>query len=279
MNERQLRRVKRLMSSNLFRKAYEDLEFLHREELRPVRLQLELMKPELQMREQGVASTIVVFGSTRIHPKHEAERLLAAARRALAKKPGSAALARRVRSAAKLLEKSRFYDEARDFARRVSIACQKGGEKRFVISTGGGPGIMEAANRGAYEAGKKTIGLGISLPLEQYPNPYITPELNFHFHYFAIRKMHFLLRAKAIVAFPGGFGTFDELFEVLTLVQTLKVPRMPIILFGRTFWDRVVDFDVLVEEGVIDPPHARLMTFVETAEEAWQVIRTFYKMP
>jgi uncharacterized protein (TIGR00730 family) len=267
------------MRGAAYRKAYEDVPFLKREELRPVRLQLELLKPELCMQAEHVESTVVCFGSTRIRPRAEAMAVLEAARRALAAAPRSRNAARRVATAERLLAKSRYYDEARRFGRIVSAAGQADGAREFVVITGGGPGIMEAANRGAFEIGARTIGLGISLPHEQRPNAYISPELNFHFHYFALRKMHFMLRAKAIVAFPGGYGTLDELCEVLTLVQTRKVPRIPIILMGREFWTRVLDLPFLVAEGVIDPRDARLVQHVETAEEAWAAIRAFYGLP
>ena len=279
MNDDETRRVHDLMASAIFRKAYEDVDFLKRDELRPVRLQLELLKPELLMREQHIVSTIVVFGSTRIQPARTARAKLRAARAELARRPRGREAARQVAIAERLVAKAHYYDEARAFGRMVSAYCQKDGERRFVIVTGGGPGIMEAANRGAYEAGAKSVGLGISLPFEQHPNPYISPELNFHFHYFAVRKMHFMLRSRACVVFPGGFGTLDELFEVLTLVQTLKVKRIPIVLVGADYWRRVIDVDFLVDEGTIDPAHARLVRYVETAAEAWEEIRRFYRLP
>jgi uncharacterized protein (TIGR00730 family) len=213
--------------------AFEDLEFLKREELRPVRLMLELMKPEMLQREAGVRSTIVVFGSARMD------------------------------------ENAPYYGVAREFARIVSQSCQIDGRCEYVIVTGGGPGIMEAANRGAADAGAKSIGLNIVLPHEQHPNPYVSPGLGFTFHYFALRKMHFMLRAKALVVFPGGFGTMDELFEALTLVQTGKVEHLPVVLVGRAFWENTLNFRHLVDEGMITTEDLDLFRYAETAEEAW----------
>jgi hypothetical protein len=269
-------RLRRIAESATYRRAYEDVEFLGRTELRPVRLQLELLKPELILAEQGIDSTIVVFGGTRIVERAEAQERVRAAEARLAAHPSDTAAARELGVARRVEAKSRYYDEAREFGRIVSAASRKGGRWEFVIVTGGGPGVMEAANRGAYDAGAKSVGMNITLPHEQAPNPYITPELCFQFHYFAIRKMHFLFRAKALVAFPGGFGTFDELFETLTLVQTLKVAPLPVLLFGREFWEGAVNFGYLAEEGVIDLADLDLFSYVETAEEAWKKIRDFH---
>lgn len=259
-----------------YRLAYADIEFLERPELRAVRLQLELLKPELLQQAQGIESTVVIFGSTRIPEPSEAARRLAAAEAALAAAPADAELARRVQAARSLHAKSRYYTEARRLAALITRHSQRNGQRDYVVVTGGGPGIMEAANRGAAEVDGKSIGLGIVLPMEERPNAYITPELSFQFHYFAVRKMHFLLRARALVAFPGGFGTLDELFETLTLIQTRKVAPVPVLLFGREYWQRVINLDAMVEEGTIDPPHAQLVTWVETAEAAWAAIRDFY---
>lgn len=252
-----------------FRMAFTDNEFLLRDELRPVRLQLELMKPELIQQDQGVASTIVVFGSARFKPKDVAEQLLADA----AASGDEAAIARAERT----LRMSHYYEQARRFGELVTRESDALGEP-VIISTGGGPGIMEAGNRGAYEAGGRSMGMNIYLPFEEAPNPYITPELCFQFHYFAIRKMHFLMRAVALVSFPGGFGTLDELFEAMTLTQTRKIRRRPIILFGRAFWERLINFDVLVEDGVISPEDLDLFQYVETAEEAWEAIKLAYRI-
>ncbi|WP_371415717.1 TIGR00730 family Rossman fold protein [Azoarcus sp. DD4] len=252
-----------------FRMAFTDNEFLLRDELRPVRLQLELMKPELIQQDQGVASTIVVFGSARFKPRDVAETMLADA----AASGDEAAIARAERT----LRMSHYYEQARRFGELVTRESDALGEP-VIISTGGGPGIMEAGNRGAYEAGGRSMGMNIYLPFEEAPNPYITPELCFQFHYFAIRKMHFLMRAVALVSFPGGFGTLDELFEAMTLTQTRKIRRRPIILFGREFWERLINFDVLVEDGVISPEDLDLFQYVETAEEAWEAIKLAYRI-
>lgn len=258
-------------------KAYEDIDFLNRGELRPVRLQLELLKPELALQEHHIRSTVVVFGGTRIVEEAAARARLETAERNLAAHPDDPARQREVRIARNILAKSKYYEEARQFGRLVSEAGQKGNGNEYVVVTGGGPGVMEAGNRGAFEAGAKSIGLNITLPHEQEPNRYITPDLCFQFHYFAIRKMHFMLRARALVAFPGGYGTMDELFEALTLVQTQKVKRLPIVLMGRAFWHGVVNFDQFVEEGVISPQDIDLFHYAETAQEAWDYIRDFWR--
>jgi hypothetical protein len=258
-----------------FRLAFQDPEFLLRDELRPVRLQLELLKPELVLREKGIESTVVVFGSARIADAKRAAAELKAARREAARFPGDRGRARAVERAERRLANSRYYEEAR---RLAGLIARNGDGRRMVVMTGGGPGIMEAANRGACEAGAESIGLNIVLPHEELPNPYITPELNFQFHYFAVRKMHLLMRAESLVAFPGGFGTLDELFETLTLIQTGKIRRkIPVILFGREFWGRVIDFEALVAEGTISEEDLDLFTTVDSAEEAWGIIRRFHR--
>ena len=266
-----------IMNSPTYRKAYQDKEFLGTEELRPVRLELELLKPELQLTKLDIRSTVVVFGSARIHEPGEARRRLTELRREAAKRPRDAALKRRVGTAERLLELSRYYDEARRFARLISEAGQNDGMRDYVVVTGGGPGIMEAANRGPWEAGAKSIGLNITLPHEQEPNPYMTPELSFRFHYFAIRKMHFLMRCRAMVAFPGGFGTMDELFETLTLVQTQKKKPIPILLFGREYWSKVINLNYMAYAGVISHDDLDLIRYVETAEEAVAAIRSWWE--
>jgi hypothetical protein len=258
--------------SPTYRLSFLDDEFLLRDELRPVRLQLELLKPEILLSEHEVRSTVVIFGSARIEDPEASRRRLEAAEAAARSAPDDPAYARVARIARRLFEKSRYYEEARKLARIISERCRSENLRDLVVVTGGGPGIMEAGNRGAREAGAKTVGLNIVLPHEQAPNRYITPELSFQFHYFAIRKMHFLLRAQALVAFPGGFGTLDELFETLTLVQTGKVEPIPIVLVGAEFWRRAVDFEFLVEEGVISSEDRRIFRIVETAEEAWEAI-------
>jgi hypothetical protein len=250
-----------------YKLAFADHEFLLREDLRPIRMQLELLKPELIQREHGVVSTIVIFGSARILPPEVAvERL---------REAEAGSVAARIAAARTALEMSRYYDEARRFAALVTQRTADHHTPVHVV-TGGGPGIMEAGNRGAHEIGGKSIGLNIVLPHEQEPNPYITPALCFQFHYFALRKMHFLMRSIALVCFPGGFGTLDELFEVMTLQQTGKVRRRPILLFGREFWSRLLDFDLLVERGMIGAEDLQLFRYVETAEEAWSVLESHY---
>ncbi len=256
-----------------YRLAYQDPEFLLRDDLRSLRLQLELLKPHLLQQEQQIESTVVVFGSARIPSPEAARKQVDDAFADVERDPGNPALERRLRAARRTLANSRYYEEARKLCRLISRDCRSGGPHTHVITTGGGPGIMEAANRGAHEAGAKSIGLNIVLPMEQAPNPYITPELSFQFHYFAIRKMHFLMRAKALVVFPGGFGTLDELFEALTLLQTEKVKPFPVLLFGKAFWDRLIRFEVLVEEGAVSEADLDLFGFVETAEQAWDIIR------
>jgi uncharacterized protein (TIGR00730 family) len=260
-----------------FRLAYEDTDFLRRAELRPVRLQLELLKPELLQQEQGIESTVVIFGSTRIPEPERARIQLKAAEQAAAAAPEDAELSRRAAVAQRIADKARYYDEATRLAAMITAVSQRNGHRHYVVVTGGGPGIMEAANRGAFEAGGKSVGLSIVLPREEKPNRYVTPELSFQFHYFAIRKMHFVLRARALVAFPGGFGTLDELFETLTLIQTHKVRRVPVLLFGQEYWQRIINLDAMVDEGTIDPADRDLVRFVERADEAWSIIRQFYR--
>ena len=255
--------------SSSYRLAYQDEEFILRDELRPVRLQLELLKPELILQENHIESTVVVFGSARITEPETAQARLVSAEAEYRKDKNDDALKQKVNIARRALANSKYYDEARKLGGLISSNT---GKDMLVVITGGGPGIMEAANRGAHEAGIPSIGMNIVLPFEQAPNPYITPELTFQFHYFAVRKMHLLMRAKALVAFPGGYGTLDELFETLTLVQTQKVNAIPILLFGRGFWERVINFNALVEEGTISPKDLDLFQFVETAEDAWNII-------
>lgn len=253
-----------------YRLAYDDLDFMLRDELRPVRLQLELLKPELTQLDHGIKSTVVVFGSARIPEPGMARRQLNDAERALQADPDNPSLAARVQIARRVVEKGHYYDQARTLGKLITEHSDD--NQNFVVVTGGGPGIMEAANRGACDAKGKSIGLNIVLPTEQRPNPYITPELCFQFHYFAIRKMHFLMRAAALVAFPGGYGTLDELFETLTLIQTKKVHRVPVILFGQNYWRRIVNFEALMEEGTIGPDDLELIQYAESAEDAWQLI-------
>ncbi|MGD2036974.1 MAG: TIGR00730 family Rossman fold protein [Desulfobacterales bacterium] len=252
-----------------YRLAYQDQEFILRDELRPVRLQLELLKAELILQENHIESTVVIFGGARIPEPQTAEALLVSAEAEYRKNKTDDALKQKVNIARRALANSKYYEEARKLGGLISSNT---GKDKMVVITGGGPGIMEAANRGAHEAGVPSIGMNIVLPFEQAPNPYITPELTFQFHYFAVRKMHLLMRAKALVAFPGGYGTLDELFETLTLVQTQKVDAIPILLFGKDFWERVINFNALVAEGTISASDLDLFQFVETAEDAWNII-------
>ncbi len=247
--------------SGAYTLAFDDADFLLRDELRPVRLQLELLKPEIIFEEQGVDSTIAVFGGARIPaPGTRPERT------------DDPALIK------SLQDKAHYYEEARQFARLVSQYSLDTGGRDWVICSGGGPGVMEAVNRGADDVSAKSIGLNIVLPHEQAPNSYVTPALSLQFHYFAIRKMHFLMRAKALAVFPGGFGTLDETFETLTLIQTGRIAPMPVLLFGEAFWRRIIDFDALAAEGTISPDDLELFQFVETGEEGWAIIKQFYKL-
>ncbi len=268
--------LEKILASPSTLRAHEDLAWLARDELRGTRLELELERAEAIISEAGIAGTIVVFGGTRVVEKHEAERRLAEAEAAAAGAPGDEEALRAAERARRVLAKARYYDEAREFARIASTTCLREGRRDFVVVTGGGPGVMEAANRGAFDVGAKSLGFNIVLPHEQFPNPYITPGLCIYFHYFATRKMHFLIRAKALVAFPGGYGTLDELFETLTLIQTRKMPPVPVVLFGREFWEKAIDLDFLVEEGTIAPEDARLVSYAETAAEAWEAIARFH---
>jgi uncharacterized protein (TIGR00730 family) len=253
--------------SAAYKLAFQDTDFLLREDLRPVRFQLELLKPELLLDEAKIASMFVFYGSARIPSPDMADALIAAATNDQQR-----------RVAERLKAKSHYYEVARELARLASTAeLDENGWRNFVVCSGGGPSIMEAANRGAVEAGQETIGLNIVLPHEQMPNRYVTPDLSFQFHYFALRKMHFLLRARAVAVFPGGFGTFDEMFELLTLIQTGKVRPLPLLLFGREFWNKVVNFEALAEEGVIAPHDLDLIHWCEDAQEAWDYVQRYYE--
>ena len=256
-------------SEESYKFAFDDEAFLARRETIGIRFELELLKPEILLSEHGIDHTITVFGSTRFVSHEKAMEMEKSAQT-----PDEKA------KADKALLHSRYYESAREFGAMVAQYnnAQTEDSNKLHICTGGGPGIMEAANRGAFEAGDKTIGFNISLPREQHPNPYISPGLSFRFHYFALRKMHFMLRARAIVAFPGGFGSFDELFEVLTLMQTKKVTRFPVILMGKEFWNQMVHFQEMIEFGVIDEGDMKVIHFAETAEEAWAIIRNHYQL-
>lgn len=259
------------MQPNAYRLAFSDPEFLMRRETRGTRMQLEMLKPDLDQSEQGVESTVVVFGSARFLSPEAAAQALAEAQ--------SSGDAASLAIAQRHVRNAEHYENARLFAHLVAgHSARLPLKDRIFICTGGGPGIMEAANRGAHEMGVPTVGLNITLPHEQHANPYVTPSLSFKFHYFALRKMHFMMRAKALVAFPGGFGTLDELFEIITLVQTQKAAPVPIILFGTSYWRRLINFDVLVEDGVISPEDMNLLTFTDDPQVAWETIRSFYAL-
>jgi len=271
------RRIEALLQSESYRQANEDVDFLGCAESRGVRLQLDYSKPELLLKQHDVRHTIVVFGSTRIMEPTAASRRVERLQQELLNSPESNDLKRRFAVAKRIQANSQYYQVARDFGRMVGESGSGPEDCGLVVMTGGGPGIMEAANRGAFDCGAKTIGLNITLPHEQYPNPYLTPGLCFRFHYFAVRKMHFLLRARALVAFPGGFGTFDELFETLTLIQTRTMAPLPVILVGKQFWEQAVNFDFLIEEGVIDLEDRELFWYAETAQDIWEGILQWHE--
>ena len=270
-------RVAAIMASPSYLPGDADPEFLHRDDTRGARLQLDYLKPELLLQASGIEHVIVVFGSTRIAEPAVARRRAEAARAAALRAPGDAELARQAAVAEQLHAKSGYYEMAREFGRLVARSNPDPRHGSTAVMTGGGPGIMEAANRGAFDVGAQTVGLNIELPHEQYPNPYITPELCFRFHYFAMRKLHFLKRARALVAFPGGFGTMDELFEALTLLQTRKMGMVPVVLVGEQYWRRVIDIPFLLAEGVIDPEDAELFWFAEDAASIWRGIVAWYR--
>ncbi len=269
-------RVQAILESPSYRQADRDVDFLGLDETRGVRLEIDFLKAELLLRQHGVEHTIVVFGSTRIHEPAAARRRRDALRSRLNQKPGDAELTQRLAVAERVLAKSHYYAVARELGRLVGGAGEGPRDCRVMLMTGGGPGMMEAANRGAYDIGAMSIGLNISLPQEQYPNPYITPDLCFRFHYFALRKLHFLQRARALVAFPGGYGTFDELFETLTLIQTRTIRPVPVVLVGRDYWRTAFDVDFLVDEGVIDPEDRELFWYAESAAEVWEGILAWH---
>ncbi len=269
-------RVQAIMDSPGYLQADEDVDFIDSYENRGVRLQIDYLKPELQLEEQGIHQTIVAFGSTRIKEPQAVTRSIAELEKKIAAHPGNGHLQQQLAVAGRLLAKSRYYETARAFGRLVGEKNREEGVNPITLVTGGGPGIMEAANRGAFDVDAASVGLNITLPHEQFPNPYISPKLCFRFHYFAVRKLHFLLRAKALVAFPGGYGTIDELFEALTLIQTRKIHPLPVVLVGREFWQQAVNVDFLVDEGVIDPEDRDLFWFAETAEEIWQGLQNWY---
>jgi uncharacterized protein (TIGR00730 family) len=272
-----IRRVKKILASDSYRRADLDAVFLAGDSQRGQRLELDYLKTEHHLQKHGVEQTIVVFGSTRIPEPAEAQRHLDKLQSSLTDQPASETLAERIRIARRVLEKSSYYSVAREFGAIVARAGKGSRGSRVTLMTGGGPGIMEAANRGAFDVGAKNVGLNITLPREQYPNPYVSPELAFCIRYFAVRKLHFLLRAKALVAFPGGFGTLDEVFETLNLVQTRTIKPLPVILAGERFWRGVFDIDYLVDEGVIDPEDRELFWYAESATEIWDGICRWHR--
>ncbi|MCF6198560.1 MAG: LOG family protein [Hyphomicrobiaceae bacterium] len=270
-------RTRQLLDSPSYRLATNDPDFLEHDDLRAVRLQLEYQKPEWTLQQQNVRSTVIVFGSARLRSQEQLDAQRVELQRRITANPKDADLAQQQDILQRQQKYIRYYDEARKFAAIVSQRFMDEKRSDFMIATGGGPGIMEAANRGADEVGARSIGFNIDLPFEQVPNPYISKELCFQFRYFALRKMHFLMRARALVAFPGGFGTFDEVFEILTLVQTKKVSALPIVLLGKEFWSQAVNLDFLASEGLISRQDLSLFTIVETAEEAVNVILDYYE--
>jgi uncharacterized protein (TIGR00730 family) len=270
--------VAKILACPSYRLAEEDLDFLARPDLRSVRLNLEYLKAETLLTEHGISDTIVVFGGTRIIERDAAARALREIDQALAARPHDAVLQQKRKIAERVFAKSKYYDMARELGQIVGQAEPLAHGGRIVVMTGGGPGIMEAANRGACEVGARSVGLNISLPQEQFPNPYITPELCLRFHYFAVRKFHFVVRARALVAFPGGYGTLDELFEILALSQTRKTMPVPVVLVGEDYWRKVFDANFLVDEGVIDPEDRELMWYANSAEDAWESILRWYEM-
>ncbi len=269
--------IKKIQESPTYKLAEEDKEFLGSYQARGIRLELDYLKAELKMSEHGIEHTIVVFGSARIVEQKTALKRLKSIQKYLEKNPNDKALLRELYVAERMVGKSIYYEDARRFGQLVGESGEKPEDCRVIIMTGGGPGIMEAANRGSYDVGAKSVGLNIKLPHEQFPNPYITPDLCFQFHYFAIRKMHFLNRAKALVVYPGGFGTFDELFETLTLIQTRKTERIPVVLVGKSYWQKAIDFDFLKDEGVIAPEDLDIFRFADNANEAWKLILSWHK--
>jgi uncharacterized protein (TIGR00730 family) len=271
-------RLKKILASPSYRPADQDLDFLYQDDLRFFRLQVDFLKAERLLQENKIIHTIVVFGGTRIKEPGGAKRKVEALQAVLENRPDDPDLKRKLAIAERIYAKSGFYNVAREFGRLVGESGAGPSDCSCVIMTGGGPGMMEAANRGSYDVGAKTVGLNINLPYEQFPNPYITPDLCFQFHYFAMRKLHFLLRAKALVVFPGGYGTFDELFETLTLMQTRKIQQVPVILVCEKYWKQAFNIDFLIDEGVVDPEDRALFWYAETAEDIWQGILDWHKI-
>ena len=272
-----LKQIETIMNDPAYEIAEEDKNFIYSDEARAVRLQLDYLKAEVKMQKQGIDHTIVVFGSARIVEFDTAMKALKKIEKELENSPHSESLLSALKRCESMVRKSIYYDEARKFGQLVGKSGKNPEDCHVALMTGGGPGIMEAANRGALDVGAKSIGLNIELSHEQFPNPYISPDLCFQFRYFAMRKLHFMQRAKALVVFPGGFGTMDELFEILTLIQTMKSPSIPIVLVGKEYWDRVIDFEFLQEEDVIAYNDLDMLTYVDNAEDAWKAIIQWHK--
>jgi len=277
MTNEELERIEKILLSPSYRLVENDHEFLAKNDLRPVRMQLELLKPELTFKEEGIKQTFVVFGGTQIIPYKEAEDRLELVQDSLKEHPDNISLKREESVASKILAKSKYYDAAREFGRLLGEWLKENGRTDCALVTGGGPGIMEAANRGAWEAGIRSVGLNITLPREQRPNSYIDPHLCFRFRYFGLRKMHFLLRAGALVIFPGGFGTLDEMFDALTLRQTNRMQKIPIILYGRDFWKRVINVEVLADEGTISDRDLELLQYADDPARVLEIIKDFHE--
>jgi uncharacterized protein (TIGR00730 family) len=272
-----MQRVQTILRSPSYRLADQDVDFLNEDDTRGVRLQIDYFKAEQLLEQHGIEHTIVVFGSTRIRESESSKRKIDEIHAELESDPESEYFQRKLEVAKRIRDKSHYYDVAREFGQLVGNSGDGPDDNRIILMTGGGPGIMEAANRGAFDVGAESVGLNITLPHEQFPNPYVTANLCFRFHYFAIRKLHFLLRAKALVAFPGGYGTFDELFETLTLIQTREIQPVPVVLVGEHYWRHAFNIDFLVDEGVIDEEDRELFWYAESAEEAWQGILTWHE--
>ena len=277
MTEEESKRIEKIMLSPSYRLVENDSEFLAKNDLRPVRMQLELLKPELALKEAGIKQTFVVFGGTQIVPGKNAEDRLEMVQESLKEHPDNMSLKREEEVARKVLEKSKYYDDAREFGRILGKWLKENKRDDCALVTGGGPGIMEAANRGAWEAGIKSVGLNITLPKEQAPNSYLDPHLCFRFRYFGLRKMHFLLRAGALIIFPGGFGTLDEMFDALTLRQTNRMQKIPVILYGRDFWKRVINVEVLADEGTISDRDLELIQYADSPERVLEIIKDFHE--
>ena len=274
--DEEVNQIMAILESNSYQRSDRDYDFINSDVARPMRLQLEYLKVQSVLEKKNINKTIVIFGGTRVVQQNRAEIKYLAAKKALDKDPNNSQLQFKLKVAQKVLDKVKYYQEAVIFASMVAQYSKNEAKSPVHVMTGGGPGVMEAANKGAFIEGESSIGLNIDLPFEQFPNPYITPDLCFSFRYFALRKLHFMHRARALVAFPGGFGTFDELFEALTVIQTKTIKPIPVVLVGKNYWENAVNFNFLAEEGVINPEDLDLFQIVETANEAWEYILSWY---